>query len=1092
MKLRSFFAILTIAAIGTAFAQEPDGKIHPLLPGIKAEPLPVDLPNCNNLLYRHDGKLVALGYRGDIYLLSDTDGDGAEDTVEVFWESEGRITGQIGMDLAPKGSPHGNAVFIAAKGKILMLADQDGDDRAEIVQTLAEGWPPARAGVDVTGLAYDDRDGSVWFGLGVRLYNDAYELAETGVAQNNLSSERGAIHRIAPDFRSREKICTGIRWPIALRFNRHGDLFCTDQEGATWVPNGNPFDELLVIESGRHYGFPPRHPRHLPNVIDEPSVYDYGPQHQSTCGMNFNEPVNGGPVFGPDWWRGDALVAGESRGKIYRTKVVKTPHGYVAHNETLARLGMLTIDLCVTPEGELRVCTHSGPPDWGTGPEGKGRIWRLTFEEAEMPQPVLSWRHRPDEVRVVFDGPLPENWHPHDAFMERSPNARAGDRHETMRPPYEVVKRQMAEERQMVTIKHIDVISDRHGVVLKTDSATPERSWLHFEMPGPYALQADTNGVETAWEGTDGCRWSGWLPHVDLEVARSLSEPSPVHGELWKMADRAGTLTLKSQLDLWQMLHPKVQEGAQLDYEYPPETVTVTFASSNARFVLVDHEGKAHASDRGHVTHDLTFTFHSKENTLFPFEVRLDHPGGALPDFTAYWSTTEDERLRPFPTRRLVMPWAVTGDPAGEMVPNRPEVAGGNWNHGRELFFGNKALCSSCHEWNGEGTHIGPDLSQLSYRDFASVLRDIHEPSAAINPDYPTHAVELFSGEQLIAVPREDPNGNMRLGIGPGTVVTVKKTDIKSSRPVAASLMPAGLDTILTDSERRDLMTFLLMERPVMRDYATLPRDGVDHPPRPRTREELTTVMAGIPNPPLPLRPLRIVLVAGPKDHGFGEHDYPRWQHVWSRLMSLAEKTEISTAWKWPNPLQWEEAHVLVFFKRGDWTRERSAQLDRYLQRGGGAVFIHWACEAGQDAQALANMIGLASNSASTKYRHGLVDLTFRQDPPHPVLRGFDQATFHDESYWNLVGNPSSMHVLATGPEEGADRPLFWVLERNESRAEGKEPGRVFVSIFGHYSWTFDDPLFRTLLLRGIAWSAHEPVDRFNNLIEAGLTIDEE
>ncbi len=65
-------------------------------------------------------------------------------------------------------------------------------------------------------------------------------------------------------------------------------------------------------------------------------MFDYGPQHQSTCGLNFNEPVNGGPIFGPALWAGDALVTGYSRGKLFRTKLVKTPAGYVAQNQLLA------------------------------------------------------------------------------------------------------------------------------------------------------------------------------------------------------------------------------------------------------------------------------------------------------------------------------------------------------------------------------------------------------------------------------------------------------------------------------------------------------------------------------------------------------------------------------------------------------------------------------------------------------------------------------------------------------------------------------------------------------------------------------------
>lgn len=72
--------------------------------------------------------------------------------------------------------------------------------------------------------------------------------------------------------------------------------------------------------------------------------------------------------------------------------------------------------------------------------------------------------------------------------------------------------------------------------------------------------------------------------------------------------------------------------------------------------------------------------------------------------------------------------------------------------------------------------------------------------------------------------------------------------------------------------------------------------------------------------------------------------------------------------------------------------------------------------------------------------------------------------------------------MIATQVEDGQPRPLFWTTEPGR--------GRVFVSIPGHYSWTFDDPLFRVLLLRGTAWAAKEPVDRFNALVRPGADIE--
>jgi hypothetical protein len=61
--------------------------------------------------------------------------------------------------------------------------------------------------------------------------------------------------------------------------------------------------------------------------------------------------------------------------------------------------------------------------------------------------------------------------------------------------------------------------------------------------------------------------------------------------------------------------------------------------------------------------------------------------------------------------------------------------------------------------------------------------------------------------------------------------------------------------------------------------------------------------------------------------------------------------------------------------------------------------------------------------------------------------------------------------------------PVFWTYEPSGTDA------RVFVSIFGHYRWTFDDPFFRLILLRGMSWAAKETPYRLDQLALEGLKL---
>jgi hypothetical protein len=187
----------------------------------------------------------------------------------------------------------------------------------------------------------------------------------------------------------------------------------------------------------------------------------------------------------------------------------------------------------------------------------------------------------------------------------------------------------------------------------------------------------------------------------------------------------------------------------------------------------------------------------------------------------------------------------------------------------------------------------------------------------------------------------------------------------------------------------------------------------------------------------------------------------------------------VQTAWQWPTASQLASADALIFFRKGDWSDDRARELDAFLARGGGAVFLHWAVEGGAQATGLAQRLGLAGNQSLTKYRHGRLTLDFSAQSTHPITRGFTPTSFFDESYWALVGDPSRVTLLGTAVEEMEPRPLLW------TREEGA--GRLVGCVLGHYSWTFDDPLFRLLTFRSVAWSMKEEERRFLPLLE---TVD--
>ena len=376
---------------------------------------------------------------------------------------------------------------------------------------------------------------------------------------------------------------------------------------------------------------------------------------------------------------------------------------------------MLTVDACIAPDRSLVVACHSGAPDWGSGPTGKGKLFKITYTDPDYPQPVVVCPLGPREVRVEFDRAVPPELL-HDVLTQATLTGgryvRAGDRFESLWPGYAAVQAQKLSPRFNVPVRSAQLTPDGRTLVLATDAISRA---VHYalmlpkgdtkvahrpdELPQHPAidLDFDLSGCEATWKPANGgATWTGWLPHFDLDVSRQFTKGSAPHDGLWAAMGEPGELTLRGQLDLTDMLRPAVQPGSKIDYEYPPESATVTFNTTSPKSKLQLATSNTDRAQRAATNTDsrISFTVPAAAEKLVPVEIHLTKESGPAA-LAVEWTTNEDNRPRPFPLRRLLLPWADTSGKAEDVLvaAQSPELKGGSWARGYREFFGEKAMC---------------------------------------------------------------------------------------------------------------------------------------------------------------------------------------------------------------------------------------------------------------------------------------------------------------------------------------------------------------------------------------------------------------
>jgi type 1 glutamine amidotransferase len=236
----------------------------------------------------------------------------------------------------------------------------------------------------------------------------------------------------------------------------------------------------------------------------------------------------------------------------------------------------------------------------------------------------------------------------------------------------------------------------------------------------------------------------------------------------------------------------------------------------------------------------------------------------------------------------------------------------------------------------------------------------------------------------------------------------------------------------------------------------------------------------------------KIVLVAGSKSHGPGDHEFFSGTSI---LMKLLKQTPgvwpVMVRDGWPkNEKIFDGAATIVFYMDGREGHpvvkgDRLKLLQKHMDAGTGWVNMHFAVDyLPQHGETVVNWMGGYYDPRISTNPHW--DANFRSLPKHPITQGVKPFTIRDEWYYNMrwIGDAVDVKdaknvtpILQALPPDntrgtkdakqflGRIETMAWAYER----ANG---GRAFGFTGGHMHRNWSDENFRRVVVNAVLWSA--------------------
>jgi putative heme-binding domain-containing protein len=132
---------------------------------------------------------------------------------------------------------------------------------------------------------------------------------------------------------------------------------------------------------------------------------------------------------------------------------------------------------------------------------------------------------------------------------------------------------------------------------------------------------------------------------------------------------------------------------------------------------------------------------------------------------------------------------------------------------GGRLFFNTVGpRCGVCHQHRGRGGRIGPDLSRIGHTSTREqIITSLLQPSREIAPHYQSWILITTDGKTHTGLrqPRPGDDGTEHYFDSAGNSFSLPSDTIEMREASGTSIMPNGLQNVVSIADLRDLVTFL-------------------------------------------------------------------------------------------------------------------------------------------------------------------------------------------------------------------------------------------------------------------------------------------